>query len=85
MNWRRHEDGYRSTVNEIRFADGLILDYSKLKVLTQNNAPTVATPVPDQTVSQGVAFSYAVPATSFADADAGDTLTYKATLSTGCG
>ena len=44
-----------------------------------NNAPTVATEIPDQTAMSGTAFSYEVPAATFADADS-DTLTYTATL-----
>ena len=46
---------------------------------TLNNAPTVATAILDQTATSGTAFSYQVPAATFADAD-GDTLTYTATL-----
>ncbi len=44
-----------------------------------NSAPTVATEIPNQTAMSGTAFSYQVPAATFADAD-GDTLTYTATL-----
>ena len=44
-----------------------------------NNAPTVATEIPNQTAMSGTAFSYQVPAATFADADS-DTLTYAATL-----
>ena len=44
-----------------------------------NNAPTVATAIPDQTAMSGTAFSYQVPAATFTDADS-DTLTYTATL-----
>ena len=44
-----------------------------------NNAPTVATEIPNQTAMSGTVFSYQVPAATFADAD-GDTLTYTATL-----
>ena len=44
-----------------------------------NNAPTVATEIPDQTATTGTAFNYAFPDTTFTDAD-GDTLTYTATL-----
>ena len=47
---------------------------------TTNAAPTVATEIPDQTAMSGTVFSYQVPAATFADADAGDTLTYAATL-----
>ena len=44
-----------------------------------NTAPTVATEIPNQTAMSGTAFSYQVPAATFADAD-GDTLTYTAML-----
>ena len=44
-----------------------------------NSAPTVATEIPNQTAMSGTAFSYEVPAATFADADS-DTLTYTATL-----
>ena len=43
-----------------------------------NNAPTVATAIPDQDATAGAAFSYAFPANTFADAD-GDPLGYTAT------
>ena len=46
---------------------------------SSNTAPTVATEIPDQTAMSGTAFSYEVPAATFADADS-DTLTYTATL-----
>ncbi len=44
-----------------------------------NSAPTVASAIPDQNASEGVAFSYAFPANTFADAN-NDALTYSATL-----
>ena len=47
--------------------------------ITTNTAPTVATEIPNQTAMSGTAFSYQVPAATFADADS-DTLTYAATL-----
>ncbi|MCY4174623.1 MAG: putative Ig domain-containing protein, partial [Cyanobacteria bacterium MAG CAR3_bin_5] len=43
-----------------------------------NNAPTVATVIPDQNATAGTAFSYQFPANTFADAD-GDPLGYTAT------
>ena len=46
---------------------------------TINNAPTVATEIPDQTATTGTALDYTFPADTFTDAD-GDTLTYTATL-----
>ena len=45
-----------------------------------NAAPTVAnTDTDDQTATVGAAFNYTVPANTFADTDAADTLTYTAT------
>ena len=46
-----------------------------------NTAPTVANAIQDQTATVGTALSYAFPANTFADTDAGDTLTYTATKS----
>ena len=47
---------------------------------SSNNTPTVATAIPDQTATAGMAFNYAFPAATFTDADS-DTLTYTATKS----
>ena len=52
-----------------------------IKDASANNAPTVATAIPDRTATAGAAFSYAFPAHTFADTDTGDTLTYTATKS----
>ena len=46
-----------------------------------NNPPTVANAIQDQTATVGTALDYAFPADTFADTDAGDTLTYTATKS----
>ena len=48
-----------------------------------NEAPTVALALVDQTGEVGTAFSYAFAAGSFADLDAGQSLSYGATLSDG--
>ena len=50
--------------------------------LATNNAPVVANPIPDQTVSLGASFFYFIPANTFSDAD-DDTLTYTATQADG--
>ncbi|MBF7142928.1 MULTISPECIES: putative Ig domain-containing protein [Pseudomonas] len=47
-----------------------------------NHAPVVATPLVDKTASENTPFFYAIPATSFSDADK-DTLTYSAKLADG--
>ena len=46
-----------------------------------NTAPTVANPIQDQTATVGTALTYAFPANTFNDTDAGDTLAYTATKS----
>ena len=48
-----------------------------------NNAPTVANEIPDRTLPVDTAFRYTFPANTFADADAGTTLTYTATRADG--
>ena len=45
--------------------------------IAANNAPVVATAIPDQSATVGVAFRYQIPAGTFTDADS-DTLTYSA-------
>jgi hypothetical protein len=45
-----------------------------------NDTPTVANPIPDQTTGESQAYSYTFASNTFADADAGDVLTYTATL-----
>ena len=48
-----------------------------------NDAPTVATAIPDQTATVGTAFIYSVPDTTFNDVDTGQTLSYMATKADG--
>ena len=48
-----------------------------------NDAPVLATPIADQSARSGQAFSFQVSASAFTDVDAGDTLTYGATLASG--
>jgi Ca2+-binding RTX toxin-like protein len=54
-----------------------------LMVQNVNEAPIVANPLLDQSVQAGETFSFAVPTTTFTDPDAGDALTYSATLADG--
>ena len=54
-----------------------------INVTAVNDAPTVATAIPDQTATAGTAFRYAFPDTTFSDADTGDTLSYAATQADG--
>ncbi|MDZ8104290.1 MAG: Ig-like domain-containing protein [Nostoc sp. DedQUE12a] len=48
-----------------------------------NDAPILANAIADQTTLEDGFFSFTIPANTFADADAGDTLTYSATLANG--
>lgn len=48
-----------------------------------NRAPAVATTLSDAIARKGEAWTYLVPVATFADPDAGDTLTYRATLADG--
>ncbi len=52
-------------------------------VLQANTVPVVASALLDQTANEDASFSYTIPAGSFTDTDAGDTLTYTATLADG--
>ena len=52
-----------------------------INVTAVNDAPTVANEIPDGNAEGGVAYSYEVPENTFADIDAGDVLTYTASLS----
>ena len=58
-------------------------EYVTLNVGAPNHAPVLSTALPDQTAPQGGAFSYAFASNAFTDPDAGDTLTYNATLADG--
>ncbi|ACT11526.1 MULTISPECIES: putative Ig domain-containing protein [Pectobacterium] len=57
-------------------------DFS-LTITNVNDAPVVATPIPAQSVAQGDSLNFTVPAGTFTDPDAGDTLTLSATLANG--
>ena len=71
-------------IDRVRFADGTVWTAADLQAMTTstNHAPTLAIPLPDQTVSRGAAFTYTIPAASFTDPD-GDTLRYTAVLPNG--
>jgi Ca2+-binding RTX toxin-like protein len=60
-----------------------VSDLLALSVLNTNDAPVVATSLTNQDVVQDAAWLYEVSANSFVDVDAGDTLTYSATLADG--
>ena len=66
-------------------SDGIAAVASSLSVTVTgaNDAPVVAAPLADQTVSANSSYSWKIPAGSFADADYGDVLVYAAALADG--
>lgn len=64
--------------------DGLTAeDTFTLTVLNINDAPVVSTPISGQSTDEDVWFSYQLPAGTFTDVDAGDSLSLTASLSDG--
>ncbi len=70
-------------VRTLAFSDGTTLDMATLFPPDANQAPTLANPLADQAVPEGVPLNIVVPANTFADADAGDTLSYSASQADG--
>ncbi|MBF0462771.1 MAG: putative Ig domain-containing protein, partial [Magnetococcales bacterium] len=60
-----------------------VADIFNLTVRLQDNAPILATQTANQTAQQGQPFILALDKTTFTDTDAGDVLTWAATLSDG--
>ncbi|MGH8618703.1 MAG: putative Ig domain-containing protein [Burkholderiales bacterium] len=60
-------------------------DTFDLTVTNVNDAPVLATAIADQAATEDAAFSFTLPAATFADVDAGDTLAYSASLGSGAG
>ncbi len=73
------------SVEQIMFdADGTVWDLATIKTkLESNQAPQLSVVIPDQAAYEGDTFSYTVDSDTFVDPDAGDTLTYSATLADG--
>ena len=59
------------------------LNYFENLTNTRNTAPTVAIPLSDQSATEDAPFSFTVPADTFSDVDADDTLTYTTSLADG--
>lgn len=65
----------------ITFKDGTVLSGAQIGSI--NHPPTAGQPIQDQVIEEDSAWSFTVPADTFADVDTGDTLTYSATLDSG--
>ena len=64
-------------------AGASVSDVFSVTVNNTTDAPVVSLPLADVSSSEDAAFSYTVPASTFTDADLGDTLSYSATLADG--
>ncbi|MFM9088866.1 MAG: putative Ig domain-containing protein, partial [Cyanobium sp.] len=60
-----------------------VSDTFSLLVEPANYAPIVSAPIPDQTISTGAPYTYALPPATFSDPDPADTLTYTASRADG--
>ena len=60
-----------------------VSDVFDLTVTNVNDAPVLATALADQAATEDAAFTFSVPANTFSDVDAGDTLTLAASLVSG--
>ncbi|WP_256872048.1 putative Ig domain-containing protein [Nostoc sp. TCL26-01] len=58
-------------------------DIFTLTVANTNDAPTLGQAIADQTATISNSFNFTIPQNTFSDVDAGDTLTYSATLENG--
>jgi Ca2+-binding RTX toxin-like protein len=58
-------------------------DVFTLTVQNVNEAPTIQMPLTNQSAMEDTAFSFTMPGATFVDVDAGDSLTYTATLADG--
>jgi Ca2+-binding RTX toxin-like protein len=80
-------DNPLNPIQRIDFANGTKWDIPQILSLVTsapaNTAPKLITALADQAAKQGAAINYTVPSGAFTDADAGDVLTYTATLATG--
>jgi Ca2+-binding RTX toxin-like protein len=79
-----YADANSSPIQQAIFA-GTIWDAATLesKAAPVNHAPTLAHPLSDQTAIEAIRFLFQLPADTFSDVDAGDTLNLSAALSDG--
>ena len=70
-------------IENLEFADGTSMTAVEIQAWADNVAPVLATPVATQTAIEDASFNFVLPAATFSDANAGDTLSYTATLADG--
>ncbi len=73
-----------ATIERFVFENGTSVDRAAIDALnTGNHSPRAVGSISQQTAKVGQTFSFQVPGSFLSDADAGDTLTYTATLADG--
>ncbi len=81
LDWSQ---GSAGSIDRFVFDDGTSLNRAQIDALNSgNHSPRVATTIGEQLARVGQAFSYVVPAGTFTDQDASDTLTYSAVQADG--
>ena len=81
-NW--FDPAYR--IESVIFADGTVWDAATIELLSTlppNRPPVLSAPLADLSTLEDSRLEFAIPAGTFSDPDAGDTLTYAATLAGG--
>jgi|GEM_PF-1670230 len=77
-------DGEEVKAGESAYIDDVaITPISQFIPLISSDAPTLAQAIADQNAKQGNVFNFQIPTNTFTDIDAGDVLTYSATLENG--
>lgn len=80
-NWRVDPN---ARIERVEFADGTVWDLAEIESrIATNHAPTLGNAIADQSTDEDSPFSFTVPADTFSDSDAGDVLSYTATLADG--
>jgi len=76
------QDNFQYTITD---SSGLTSNIAAvaININSVNDAPAVTNIIADQNATEATAFNFVVPANAFTDIDAGDTLTYTATLDNG--
>ena len=79
--------GDSNMIERVQFSDGTTWDAATLEShiagAPVNNPPVIANPINNQTANEDALFRFQIPANTFADVDAGDVLTFTATLDNG--
>jgi Ca2+-binding RTX toxin-like protein len=76
---------FYNPIQQIEFEDSTIWDLWAIQDILEmpNRAPTLLVPLVDRSFNEGEAIEFDLPVGAFVDPDAGDVLTYSATLSNG--